>query len=79
MGSPWDNEVEGRILGDSKRRLDPSDFNLLVTHLIRQTAVNTGTLEWLLMTLDKGKHTLDYYDDQNYFQKSTVRNNGQGK
>ena len=35
--------------------------NILVTNLIRQTTVNTGTLEWYMLTLDEGKPTLEYY------------------
>ena len=41
--------------------------NILVTNLIRQNTVNTGPLEWYMLTLDEGKPTLEYYFSQHRY------------
>ena len=46
MGLPQDNEVGGRILGHSKRSLDPTELDSLLTNLTRHTTVNIVPLGW---------------------------------
>ena len=46
MGLPQDNEAGGRILGDSKRSLDPTQLDSLVTNLIINTTVKIVPIGW---------------------------------
>ena len=46
LGLPQDNEVGGRILGDSKRSLYPTELDSLVTNLIIHTTVKIVPIGW---------------------------------